>query len=187
VNLRLLVVATSALGLLVATAPAAVHADSQLSSSSCAKYKKKVKKASKAGKAKKAKRLKKAYKTCKKTVKNERTVTQAISGYTFTGTRGDRQPMTVTFCPDGKWSSRSGYQPVAVSTGSSWFVRNLNYSSGSKWVTQVGENKDRDKGGWGIGLARDGDSFQVGIDSFDTVTSLGPATRTSGTEVCATL
>lgn len=106
-NLRLLVVATSALGLLVATAPAAVHADSQLSSSSCAKYKKKVKKASKAGKAKKAKRLKKAYKTCKKTVKNERTVTQAISGYTFTGTRGDRQPMTVTFCPDGKWSSRS--------------------------------------------------------------------------------
>ena len=70
-----------------------------------------------------------------------------------------------------------------MSTGSSWFVRNLNYSSGSKWVTQVGENKDRDKGGWGIGLARDGDSFQVGIDSFDTVTSLGPATRTSGAEM----
>jgi hypothetical protein len=187
VNLRLIVVATSALGLLVATGPTAVHADSQLSSSSCSKYQKKAKQAKKVGNAKKAKRLKKKYKTCKKVVKREATVTRAISGYTFTGTRGDRQPMTVTFCPDGKWSSRTGYQPVAVSTGSSWFVRNLNYSSGSTWVTQVGENKNRDKGGWGIGLARDGDSFQIGIDSFDTVTSLGPVERISGADVCATL
>ena len=78
-NLRLLVVATSAPRPAGSDRSPAVHADSQLSSSSCAKYKKKAKKASKAGKAKKAKRLKKAYKTCKKTVKNERTVTQAIS------------------------------------------------------------------------------------------------------------
>lgn len=186
-NLRLIVIAPAALGLLFATAPAAVHADSQLTSSSCSKYQKKAKKAKKAGKTKKTKRLKKAYKTCKKTVKREATVTSQISGYTFTGTRGDGQPMTVTFCPDGKWSSRTGSGIVARSQGTSWFVRNLAYTNGSKWMTQVGENKDRDKGGWCIGLARDGDAFQIGIDSFDTVTSLGPVTRTPGAEVCATL
>ena len=171
----------------MATAPATVHADSQLASSSCSKFQKKAKKAKKAGKAKKAKRLKKSYKVCKKTIKREATVTSQISGYTFTGTRGDGEAKTVTFCPDGAWSSRTGSGIVAVSSGTTWFVRNLNYSSGSKWVTQVGENKDRDKGGWGVGLARDGDAFQIGIDSFDTVTSLGPVVRTSGAEVCSTL
>lgn len=185
-NLRLIVVATSALGLLVATAPAAVHADSQLTSSSCSKYQKKAKKAKKAGKAKQAKRLKQTYKTCKKVLKREATVTSAISGYTFTGTRGDGRPMNLTFCPDGKWISYDTDIRFA-SRGDAWYVRNVAYRSSTQWVTQVGENKDRDKGGFGIGLARDGDTFQVGIDSFDTVTSLGPATRTSGTEMCATL
>ncbi len=184
-NVRLIVIAPAALGLLLAT-PAAVHADSELASSSCSKLQKKAKKAKKVGKAKKAKRLKKRYKTCKKTVKREKAVTSQISGYTFTGTRGDGRRMNLTFCPDGKWISYETTVQYA-NRGDAWYVRNLAYSSGSKWVTQVAENKDRSKGGFGIGLARDGDSFQVGIDSFDTVTTLGPATRTSGAQMCATL
>jgi hypothetical protein len=94
--------------------------------------------------------------------------------------------MNLTFCPDGKWISYDTDIRFA-SRGDAWYVRNVAYRSSTSWVTQVGENKNRDKGGFGIGLARDADTFQVGIDSFDTVTDLGPATRTSGAAMCATL
>lgn len=186
-RLRNLAIAIGILGLFGTIAPAGAQAStSDLASNSCSKFQKKAKKAKKAGKAKKAKRLKKKYRTCKKKLKHEKTVTSQISGYTFTGTRGDGLPMNLTFCPDGKWIS---YQTTVqyANRGDAWYVRNLAYSSGSKWVTQVAENKNRNKGGFGIGLARDGDTFQVGIDSFDTVTDLGPATRTSGAQMCATL
>ncbi|MEZ5184826.1 MAG: hypothetical protein R2720_03690 [Candidatus Nanopelagicales bacterium] len=186
-KLRSLAIAVGILGLLGATAPASAQpASSQLSSNSCSKLLKKAKKAKKSGKAGKSKRLQKRYRTCKKTLKHERTVTKAISGYTFTGTRGDGRRMNLTFCPDGKWISYETNIRYA-NRGTSWYVRHVAYSSSTKWVTQVGENKDRYDGGFGIGLARDGDSFQVGIASFDTVTDLGPATRTSGADMCATL
>lgn len=186
-GLRSLAIAIGILGLIGATAPVGAQAaSSDLASKSCSKLQKKATKAKDAGKAQKSQRLKKMYKSCKKTLKQERAVTNAISGYTFTGTRGDGLAMNLTFCPDGKWISYETDITFA-NRGDAWYVRNLAYSSATKWVTQVGENQDRNKGGFGIGLARDGDSFQVGIDSFDTVTDLGPATRTSGAQLCATL
>ncbi|MEI2784236.1 MAG: hypothetical protein V9E82_00805 [Candidatus Nanopelagicales bacterium] len=66
-------------------------------------------------------------------------------------------------------------------------MRAVNFSSATKWVTQVAENADRRAGGWSIGMARDGGAFQIGIASFDEVTDLGPVTRTDGAAVCATL
>jgi hypothetical protein len=94
--------------------------------------------------------------------------------------------MNLTFCPDGQWISYER-DPRFANTGDTWYVRSLTYSSTTNWVTQVGENKDRAQGGFGIGLARSGASYQVGIASFDTVTDLGPATRTSGAAMCAEL
>lgn len=173
------------LGLLAASAPAVAEdrPSTAATSDSCAPLKKQAKKAAKTGKKAKAKRIRAKHKICKNTAK----VRAAIAGYTFTGTRGDGEPMSVTLCDDGKWTSRTGSRPVAISEGDSWFVRYPQFSSSTKWVTQVAEYKDRAKGGWGIGLARDGEAFQIGIASFYEVSSLGPVTRTSGDAVCATL
>jgi len=185
-RLRTLAAGVAVLGLVGATAPSAQASSPSPSAKTCSKIQKKAKKAKKAGAAKKAKRLQKRLRTCKKQVRRQRTVVNAISGYTFTGTRGDGRPMNLTFCPDGKWISYERDIRFA-NRGDNWYVRELDYTSSTKWVTQVGENKDRSDGGFGIGLARAGDAFQVGIASFDTVTDLGPATRSSGAEMCATL
>jgi hypothetical protein len=173
-------------GLLVA-APASVSASStHTSSPSCTSLQTKANKASKAGKTKRAKKLKKQSRACQQNLARELSVVKEISGYTFTGTRGDGLSMNLTFCPNGQWISYER-DPRYANTGSSWYVRSLAYSSATRWVTQVGENMDRDQGGFGIGLARNGNSYQVGIASFDTVTDLGPATRTSGAAICAEL
>lgn len=167
------------LGLALVVAPSASAAPS----SECTAIQKKAAKAAKAGKKAKAKRLRSQIRTCKQGA----TVRTALAGYTFTGTRGDGEPVSVTLCTDGRWQSKTGSRPVGISEGTTWYVRNLAFSSASQWTTQVGENSDRRQGGWGIGVARQGDSFQIGITSFDTVDDLGPVTRTDGAAVCATL
>jgi hypothetical protein len=184
--LRTLATGIAVLGLVGATAPTAQASSPSPSAESCSKIQKKAKKAKKAGAAKKAKRLQKRSRSCRKQVNRLRTVVNAISGYTFTGKGGDGLPMNLTFCPDGKWISYERDIRFA-NRGDSWYVRELDYTSSTKWVTQVGENKDRSDGGFGIGLARAGDTFQVGIASFDAVTDLGPATGSSGAALCATL
>lgn len=160
-----------AFGLVGAVAPAQA---STSATASCTPLLKKAKKSARAGQKAKAKRLRNKHRACKGAL----TVRTALAGYTFTGKRGDGQAVTLTLCSNGTWESRTGNGPVAVSSGTSWFVRNTTFSSATKWETQVGENKDRRKGGWGVGMARDGDSFQLGIASFDGVSDLGPVTRT---------
>ncbi len=190
--MKLLTTATAVAvsGLVAVAAPtsavAAPASSSHTSSPSCTSLQTKANKASKAGKTKKAKKLKKQYRACQKTRANEVNVVKEISGYTFTGTRGDGRSMNLTFCPDGQWISYER-DPRYANEGGTWFVRDLSYRSSTQWVTQVGENKDRMQGGFSIGLARTGNSYQVGIASFDTVTDLGPATRTSGAAMCAQL
>jgi hypothetical protein len=186
-KLRAAAISVAIVGLLGAMTPVSAHpASSDLASNSCSKFQKKAKKATKAGKTKKAKRLRKKARVCKRTLKNERKVTSDISGYSFSGTRGDGRTMNLTFCPDGKWISYDRDIRFA-NRGDAWFVRNVQLTRRTQWVTQVAENKDRSQGGFAIGLARDGDAFQVGISSFDTVTTLGPVVRTSGAQMCATL
>ena len=183
--MRLTHAATTAaiIGLIAATAPLVAQASPLSASDSCAPIQKKAKKAKRAGKKAKAKRLRVRLNTCRDAAK----VRSALAGYTFTGTRGDGEPVSVTLCDNGKWHSRTGYTPVALSTGDSWYVLNPDYTSATKWVAQVSENKDPRQGGWTTGFARAGDAFQIGTASFDTVTSLGPVTRSSGAAVCATL
>ncbi len=173
------------LGLLAAITPAVAQdrPATAAASDSCTPLKKQAKKAAKKGQKAKAKRLRTKHRTCKDTA----TIRTALAGYTFTGTRGDGEQISVTLCENGKRQSRTGSGPVAISTGDSWLVRYPQFSSATKWVTQVAEYKDRNRGGWSIGLAREGDAFQIGISSFDTVNSLGPVTRTSGDAICATL
>lgn len=172
-------VVISSLGLLLSTAPTATAA----SPTNCAALQKQVGKAAKKGQKAKAKRLRQQLRTCKQAS----SVRTALAGYTFTGTRGDGQPVSVTLCDDGRWESRSGSRPVGISEGTTWVVRALAFSNATKWVTQVAENADRRAGGWSIGMAREADAFQIGIASFDEVTDLGPVTRTDGAAVCATL
>ena len=126
---------------------------------------------------KEAKRLRAKHRTCKGAV----AIRTALAGYAFTGTRGDGQSVMITLCSDGTWESRTGSSPVAISSGTDWYVRNTTFTNARKWVTQVGENQNWRKGGWGVGVARDGDSFQVGIASFDGVTDLGVVTRAPAT------
>jgi hypothetical protein len=168
--------------LLGAGLPTAAHATaaSAASSPSCAPLQQKAKKAARSGKKAKAKRLKQRFKTCR----NEATIRSALAGYTFAGTRGDGQPISITLCANGNWSSRTGSRPVAISSGSTWFVRFPQFTSTSAWVTQVAENKDRRQGGWSVGVARQGDAFQVGIASFEDVSSLGPVTRAPAGAAC---
>jgi len=172
-------VVISSLGLLVSAAPSATAA----SPTNCAAIQKQVAKAVKKGQKAKAKRLRQQLRTCKQAT----SVRTSLAGYTFTGTRGDGQLVSVTLCEDGRWQGRAGSRPVAISAGTTWVVRSVNFSSATKWVTQVAENADRRAGGWSIGMARDGGAFQIGIASFDEVTDLGPVTRTDGAAVCATL
>ncbi len=172
-------VVISSLGLLLSVAPTA----SAASPTNCTALQKQAAKAAKKGQKAKAKRLRQQARTCKQAA----TVRTALAGYTFTGTRGDGQAVSVTLCADGRWQSKTGSRPVAISTGTTWLVRSLRYSNGTQWVTQVAENADRRAGGWSIGMARAGDAFQVGIASFDEVSDLGPVTRTDGAAVCATL
>lgn len=161
-----------------ATVPSATAA----SSDSCAPIQSKAKQAAKQGKSAKAKRLRAKYRACQHSVQ----VRSQLAGYTFTGTRGDGEPMTVTLCDNGKWISRTG-APAGVSQGDSWYVRYLTRRDAQHWTTQVGEYRKRESGGWSIGLARSGPDFQIGIASFDTVSSLGPVVRTSAAEACAAL
>lgn len=168
--LHAVVLSALPLGLVAATAPV-VHAEA--STVACKPLLKNSKKAARAGQKAKAKRLRAKYRACTSAA----TVRTALAGYTFTGTRGDGEAVSVTLCSNGTWESRTGSRPVAISTGTSWFVRHLDFSNPTKWVTQVGEYQDRSKGGWGVGVARDGDTFQVGIAYFDGVTDLGGVTR----------
>jgi hypothetical protein len=171
---------TLAVGLLAAAAPA-VSADASITATaSCKPLLKKSKKAARAGQKGKAKRLRTKYRACQASI----TVREALAGYTFTGVRGDGEPTSVTLCENGKWESRSGARPVGISTGTAWYVRYPQFTSATKWVTQVAEYKDRNRGGWSVGVARDGDAFQVGIASFDTVTDLGAVTRTPAGAAC---
>ncbi len=159
---------------LVAVAAPGVQADaSTTATASCQPLLKKAKKAARKGQKAKAKRLRSQHRTCKAAI----AVRTQLAGYTFTGTRGDGQPVTITLCSNGAWESRTGSRPVGISSGTNWFVRNTTFTNATTWVTQVGENQDRRKGGWGVGFARDGDSFQVGIAYFDGVTDLGGVTR----------
>lgn len=169
-------IASSALvvGLAGAAAPAAQAESTASATASCKPLLKKAKKAARAGQKAKAKRLRTKYRTCNSAV----TVRTQLAGYTFTGTRGDGEAVTLTLCSSGAWESRAGRAPVAVATGTNWYVRNTNFSSATKWVTQVGDKQNWREGGWGVGLARSGESFQIGIASFDGVTDLGAATRT---------
>ncbi len=169
----------STLGLVLSAAPAATAAPP----ASCGALQKQVTKAAKKGQKAKAKRLRQQLRSCKQAA----SVQTALAGYTFTGTRGDGQPVSVTLCADGRWQSRTGSRPVGISEGTTWVVRALKFSNATKWVTQVAENADRRAGGWSIGVAREADAFQIGIASFDEVSDLGPVTRTDGTAVCATL
>ena len=171
-------VVISSLGLLMSAVPTAIAT----SPTNCAALQKQAAKAAKKGQKAKAKRLRQQVRTCKQAT----SVRTSLAGYTFTGTRGDGQLMSVTLCEDGRWQSMAGSRPVAISAGTTWVVRSVNFSSATKWVTQVAENADR-AGGWSIGMARDGGAFQIGIASFDEVTDLGPVTRTDGAAVCATL
>lgn len=162
------------LGLVAVAAPAA-HADaSTTATASCQPLLKKAKKAARKGQRAKAKRLRAKHRTCKGAV----AVRSQLAGYTFTGTRGDGQSVMITLCSNGAWESRTGSRPVAISSGTNWYVRNTTFTNATTWETQVGENQDRRKGGWGVGFARDGDSFQVGIAYFDGVDDLGAVTRT---------
>jgi hypothetical protein len=171
---------TLAVGLLASATPV-VSADASTSATaSCTPLLKKSKKAARGGQKAKAKRLRTKYRACKAAI----TVRSALAGYTFTGTRGDGEPTSVTLCENGTWESRTGARPVGISTGTTWYVRYPQFTSATKWVTQVAEYKDRNRGGWSVGVARDGDSFQVGIASFDTVTDLGAVTRTPAGAVC---
>ncbi len=163
---------------MAAVAPTAV-AD-VAATNSCASIQKKAKQAAKSGKKAKAKRLKQRYKTCK----SEATIQSALAGYTFTGTRGDGEPVTITLCDDGTWSDRIGSSPAALGSGTTWVVRYPKFSSASKWVAQVAEFKDRTKGGWSVGFARNGDAFEFGIASFDEVSDLGPVTRAPAGAAC---
>ena len=166
-------------GLATAALPA-VAAQEVTASDSCAPLQKRAKQAAKSGKKTQAKRLKQRYKTCR----SEATIRSALAGYTFTGNRGDGQAVQITLCDNGAWSTRIGSRPVAVNSGTTWVVRYPKFSSASKWVTQVAEFKDRNKGGWSVGFARNGDSFEFGIASFDEVSDLGPVSRAPAGTAC---
>lgn len=128
----------------------------------------------------KAKRLRAKYRTCNHTA----TVREALAGYTFAGTRGDGEPVTVTLCESGQWHNRIGDRSGGTASGTQWYIRNLAYENSKNWVTQVGANRNREDGGWSVGLARQGDAFQFGIASFDGVTHLGPVTRSLDQTEC---
>lgn len=178
-NLVRIAIPLACLGLATAALPA-VAAQELTGSDSCAPIQKKAKQAAKSGKKAKAKRLKQRYKTCK----SEATIRSALAGYTFTGNRGDGALVQVTLCDNGTWSSRIGSRPVAVSSGTTWVVRYPRFSSASKWVAQVAEYKDRNKGGWSVGFARSAETFEFGIASFDEVNELGPVSRAPAGTAC---
>lgn len=173
----------SAVALGAIPSQAAVPSATAAASDSCAPIQSKAKKAAKQGRTAKAKSLRAKYRTCQHSAQ----VRSQLAGYTFTGTRGDGVTTAVTLCDSGKWISHTGGTPASVSQGDSWFVRYLNWRDAQHWATQVGEYRKRESGGWSIGLARSGPDFQIGIASFDTVSSLGPVVRTSAAETCAAL
>jgi hypothetical protein len=102
------------------SAVAAQASSSHTSSPSCTSLQTKANKASKAGKTKKAKKLKKQYRACQKTRANELSVVKEISGYTFTGTRGDGRSMNLTFCPtaNGSVTNVTRDMPTKAAPGS---------------------------------------------------------------------
>ncbi|MEI2784237.1 MAG: hypothetical protein V9E82_00810 [Candidatus Nanopelagicales bacterium] len=81
-------VVISSLGLLMSAAPTATAT----SPTNCAALQKQVAKAAKKGQKAKAKRLRQQLRTCKQAT----SVRTSLAGYTFTGTRGDGQLMSVT-------------------------------------------------------------------------------------------
>lgn len=119
-----------------------------------------------------------------RTRKGMATVREARAGYTFAGTRGDGEPVTVTLCESGQWHNRIGDRSEGTASGTQWYIRSLTYKNSRNWVTQVGANRNREDGGWRVGFARQGDAFQFGIASFDSVTHLGPVTRSPDQTVC---
>ncbi len=212
VKLKLAVVLFTLLGLVglgVPAASAATGASSSAASaaetyktkSGCAAHKKKYKKLKKKYQKTNASKYKKKYKkqlkkfkSCKNSgggsaaKQQEAAVRAQLAGYTYTGTRGDGASVIVTLCSDGKWKSQTSRGgPWGISTGAQWHVRGLTYSSATHWVTQVGENKDETQGGWGIGMARDGSTFKVGIARFGGAENFGSVTQSSGAPICATL
>lgn len=172
--MRLVALAPIAALALVGTA---LPAHSATPGVSCQSLKKQAKKAAKSGKKAKATRLKQKYKTCQSAA----AIRSALANYTFTGTRGDGEPVTITLCESGAWSTQIGSRPVATNSGTTWLVRYPNYSSASKWVAQVADKPDMRQGGWSVGFARDGAAFQFGVASFDEVSDLGAVTRSPAT------
>ncbi|MFN8127588.1 MAG: hypothetical protein U0R28_02180 [Candidatus Nanopelagicales bacterium] len=156
---------------------AAIPAQAASTTTTCTALKAKVTKAAKSGKNAKAKRLKQKYRSCRSVA----SIRSQLANYTFTGMRGDGQAVSITLCDSGAWSTQIGSRPVATNSGTTWLVRYPQYTSASKWVTQVADKPDRAQGGWSVGFARDGDAFQFGIASFDQVTSLGSVTRSAAT------
>lgn len=197
------------LGLGVPTASASIGAggttvsgaETRAPKAKCATYKTKYKKLKKKYKKTNASKYKKQYKKQLKRFKactvsdstsalgqQQAAVRGQLAGYTYAGTRGDGALVEVTLCSTGKWKSRTySYGSWGNSSGAQWHVRELKYTNSTNWVTQVGANKDEAQGGWGIGMAREGSTFKVGIARSGGASSFGTVTQSSGATVCATL
>ncbi|MDO8212293.1 hypothetical protein [Conexibacter sp. CPCC 206217] len=112
-----------------------------------------------------------------------RTVLKKLLDSELIGVRGDGAEVDWTFCATGRFvlGTTSGGS-TGVSRGMTWQVENARVRQGGRWFDAIVTAP----GGLAVAVAMRGGRWQVGIESFDEVSQLGPVTRTSAKVACAT-
>lgn len=111
-----------------------------------------------------------------------RVVLKKLLDTRLVGARGDGAAVDWSFCRSGKLiTAVTSDGSTGRSTSNDWQVANAKVRQGGRWFNAIVTSSD----GTGIAVAMRGGRWKVGIESFDEVSELGDATRSSARESCA--
>lgn len=98
------------------------------------------------------------------------------------GARGDGAAVDWSFCRNGTLiTAVTSGGSTGRSTSGDWQVENAKVRQGGRWFDAIVTSRD----GTGIAVAMRDGRWKVGIESFDEVSELGDARRSSAQETCA--
>lgn len=111
-----------------------------------------------------------------------RAVLRKLLDTRLVGARGDGAAVDWSFCRGGKLiTAVTSGGSTGRSTSDDWRVENAKVRRGGRWFDAIVTSRD----GTAIAVAMRGGRWKVGIESFDEVSSLGDAVRSSAKESCA--
>ncbi|MDO8185447.1 hypothetical protein Q5424_09625 [Conexibacter sp. JD483] len=111
-----------------------------------------------------------------------RAVLKKLLDTRLVGARGDGAEVDWSFCRSGRLvTAVTSGGSTGRSTSNNWQVENAKVGQGGKWFDAIVTSRD----GTAIAVAMRGGRWKVGIESFDEVSELGDAVRSSAKETCA--